>query len=82
MCCPAIERRKGATSIKRAASSTGGVAFHAGIASGDFQQGDEAQINLSTFALVPALFLVATLMACIPARRAAKADPMAILRSE
>jgi predicted permease len=37
----------------------------------------------TTFALVPALFLSTTLVACfIPARRAAKADPMAILRSE
>jgi len=37
----------------------------------------------ATFALVPVLFLAATLAAClIPARRAAKADPMAVLRSE
>lgn len=36
-----------------------------------------------TFAAVPALFLLATLAACIfPARRAAAADPMAALRCE
>jgi ABC-type antimicrobial peptide transport system permease subunit len=37
----------------------------------------------ATFAVVPALFLVATLAAClIPARKAAHSDPMAVLRSE
>ena len=37
----------------------------------------------ATFALVPVLFLAATLAAClIPAGRAAKADPMGVLRSE
>ena len=36
-----------------------------------------------TFAAVPALFLAATLAAClIPARRAAHSDPVAVLRSE
>jgi len=36
-----------------------------------------------TFAAVPALFLLATLAAClIPARRAARSDPIAVLRCE
>jgi putative ABC transport system permease protein len=40
-------------------------------------------LDPATFAAVPALFLFATLAAClIPARKAAHSDPMAVLRCE
>jgi len=44
----------------------------------------EAQVWApATFAVVPALFLLVAFAACsIPARRAANADPMVILRRE
>lgn len=40
-------------------------------------------LDPATFTVVPALFFLATLLAClIPARRAARSDPMATLRAE